>query len=279
VGAAVELLHAFALLHDDVMDRAETRRGEPAAQRKLESLHRSEQWSGDPRWFGTSAAILAGDLTFVWADEMLDRAPLDEATRRRVRDSFTALRTEVMAGQYLDLRLGALPDAGEDDAARVALLKSGRYTVTRPLQLGLALSSATPDACVARALAGYGDALGTAFQLRDDVLALFGDPGITGKDVTADLREGKRTLLVLRALRLADPHGRRVIEAALGNQELTQVDAARCREVVAASGARASVETRIRAEYARALDALESVPDAARHALVELAAVTTDRAR
>jgi isopentenyl-diphosphate delta-isomerase type 1 len=279
VAAAVELLHAFALLHDDVMDRSATRRGQPSAHRTLERMHTSEQWLGDAAWFGTSAAILAGDLTFVWADEMFDRATLVEGAARRARDAFSLLRTEVMAGQYLDLRLGALPHAREADAERVALLKSARYTVTRPLQLGLALAPCDSELRVASALARYGDAVGTAFQLRDDVLGLFGDVAVTGKDPTDDLREGKRTLLFLRARDLTTSAGRRVLDASLGNAHVTDVDVRRCRAIVAESGALASIEARLSAEYARAVDALTAMPQPARAALAELASLAIERDR
>jgi geranylgeranyl diphosphate synthase, type I len=133
VAAAVELLHTFALLHDDVMDRSPIRRGRPSAHRALGDVHDATGLVGDAAWFGLSAAVLAGDLAFVWADGMLDRAGLDADAEARARRVFTTLRVEVMAGQYLDLRLADDPAAHEADAERVALLKSGRYTVTRPL--------------------------------------------------------------------------------------------------------------------------------------------------
>ncbi len=277
IAAAVELLHAFALLHDDVMDRSETRRGNIAAHRSLALLHRREHWRGDADWFGTSAAILAGDLTFVWADQLFDCAPLPRASIDRARATFNTLRAEVMAGQYLDLRLAARPAADEADARRVALLKSGRYTVTRPLEMGRRLAADPVSPGVAPALAAYGDAVGIAFQLRDDVLGLFGDPGRTGKDRDGDLREGKRTLLVLRALRLAGPAARRFLEAALGDPALTTGDAERCREIVAACGALASIETLLGAQYEAALAALAPVPEPARLALEELAALAIRR--
>ena len=170
-----------------------------------------------------------------------------------------------MAGQYLDLRLAARTDATEQDARQVALLKSGRYTVTRPLELGLALAPQPPDARAGRAaLAAYGDAVGIAFQLRDDVLGLFGDPEQTGKGRNDDLREGKRTLLMLRALALTTGADRRFLEAALGNPALTDAEADRGRAIVAGCGALASVETRLRAEHATALAALARVPEPAR---------------
>jgi isopentenyl-diphosphate delta-isomerase type 1 len=276
VGAAIEMLHTFALLHDDVIDRSARRRGQPAAAVALRALHRDRGLSGDGAWFGTSAALLAGDLCFVWADQLLDAAPLPPAALEVGRRVFAALRSEVIGGQYLDLRLAHDPGAGEDAARRVALLKSARYTVTRPLLLGAALAARPGPS---DALTRYGDAVGLAFQMRDDVLGLFGDPAATGKDPGDDLREGKRTLLVLRALRLTDGRDRRVLREALGDADLDAAGARRCRDIVTASGALASIEALIEAERARAVHALTDVPEPARTALAALAATAAQRDR
>ncbi|HEY8547673.1 MAG TPA: isopentenyl-diphosphate Delta-isomerase [Acidimicrobiales bacterium] len=319
--AAVELLHTFALVHDDVMDRSDRRRGQPTAHRSLADRHAGAGLVGDAGWYGVSGALLAGDLAFVWADQLLEatgRPPAPLAAARRV---FTRLRTEVVGGQLLDLRLAHRPlaevasPAGaaalEREVLRVALLKSARYTVTRPLELGLALAGAVVDDPadvpvthldphhdrLRAALRVYGDAVGVAFQMRDDVLGLFGDHEATGKSCLDDLREGKRTLLVLRALRLADDAGRRLLVGALGDPDLDEATAHRCRQVVAASGALASVEALIEAEHDRALRALRSIgppparaadpavppvpagPAEAQDALATLAALATRRDR
>ena len=274
VAAAIEMLHTFALLHDDVMDRAETRRGRPAARRGFAAAYAAERLEGDREWFGTSAAILAGDLAFVWADQLLDAAP--SPCLARVRRIFTTLRVEVMAGQYLDLRLEGATSVHPDEARRVALLKSGRYTVTRPLQLGWALADG-PDGSVARALARYGDAIGLAFQLRDDILGLFGDSALTGKSSCDDLRAGKRTLLMLRALTMASPPQRAVLERSLGDRNLDDLAVERCREIVAESGALASVETLLVAQLAAAIEAVGELPDPTRSALAGLAASAVHR--
>ena len=186
IAAAVELLHAFALLHDDVMDRSETRRGNIAAHRSLTLLHQREHWHGDADWFGTSAAILAGDLTFAWADQLFDCTPLPHASIDRARVTFNTLRAEVMAGQYLDLRLAARPDRrrGRRPSRRIAEIRPLHALPDRWRWAGA--SPADPvSPGVARALAAYGDAVGIAFQLRDDVLGLFGDPGRRARTVTA----------------------------------------------------------------------------------------------
>jgi geranylgeranyl diphosphate synthase type I len=276
--AAVELLHTFALLHDDVMDRSDIRRGRPAAHRSLRSHHRGGVKGAD--WFGVSAAVLAGDLAFVWADAMLDRiddhAP-SAAARRRARELFTLLRSEVIAGQLLDLQVGCSPFAGESDAARIALLKSARYTVTRPLQIGAALAGATSE--VERALASYGDSAGVAFQLRDDVLGMFGESSLTGKGTIDDLREGKRTLLVIRAMELASEAGRAALSRALGDSSVDDRSAQQCRDVIADSGALASVEAAIDTHVDRAVEALDTLDPSTRASLADLAMFVAHRDR
>lgn len=275
--AAVELLHAFALIHDDVMDRSRERRGRPTIHRVMADHHGRAGLRGDAEWFGVGSAVLAGDLVFVWADDLMDRAPLAAVAVQRARRVFTQLRVEVMAGQYLDLRLAGLPDAGEAEAMRVALLKSGRYTVTRPLQLGAAVGGA--DSGLQAVLAAYGDAVGVAFQLRDDILGLFGDPAETGKDAADDLREGKRTPLVLRAFELAAPAGRDVLARALGASGVDDGDLERVRQVVVDSGALTAIEDVVDDRVGQAHTALASVPDPARTALARLVELATRRDR
>lgn len=272
---AVELLHTFALIHDDVMDRSPERRGRPAVHEALACTHVQEGLGGDPGWFGVGGAILAGDLAFVWADHLLDTAALPATVIARARAVFTQLRIEVMAGQYLDLRLTGRESAGESESLRVALLKSGRYTVTRPLQLGATIggSSAPLDA----ALRAYGDSAGLAFQLRDDVLGLFGNPLVTGKGALSDLREGKRTVLMLRALGRARPTERAVLVDALGNPELDESAAARIREIVVDCGALDAVEQLLDQQLATACSSLGPVAPPARAALEELAEFAVHR--
>jgi geranylgeranyl diphosphate synthase type I len=267
--AAVQLLHTFALLHDDVMDRSPERRGRPSAYASLARMHAEEGFNGDPDWFGVGGAILAGDLAFVWADQLFDGAAFPADVLNRARRVFTTLRVEVMAGQYLDLRLAGLPNATQEHALRVALLKSGRYTVTRPLQLGAAIAG--DDQELTAALGRYGDAVGVAFQLRDDVLGLFGDPQSTGKGDLDDLREGKRTVLMLKALQLVGPAERAQLDRVLGDRDLTDTDADRTRQIVVDSGALDEVEKLIAYHREAADAALTGVADQARQPLTDLA--------
>ena len=274
--AAVQLLHTFALLHDDVMDRSPERRGRASAYSSLADMHVRDGLEGDAEWFGIGGAILAGDLAFVWADQMFDETPLPAPVLDRARRVFTTLRVEVMAGQYLDMRLAGLPTASETDALRVALLKSGRYTVTRPLQLGAAIGGGTPE--LDQALGRYGDAVGVAFQLRDDVLGVFGDPESTGKGDLDDLREGKRTVLLLKAMQHASATQREELGRVVGNRDLTSGDADSARAIIVDTGALAEVEELI-ADRRRAADAaLAEVDESARQALADLADLAAYRA-
>lgn len=280
--AAVELLHTFALIHDDVMDRSTTRRGQPTAHVALGALHRTKRWTGDGEWFGTSAAIVAGDLAFVWAQQLFDAAapPLDVAAQ--ARSIFRELQIEVMTGQYLDLCLAkpldgvAATDEGPiEQARRVALLKSGRYTVTRPLQLGATIAGAS-DELLAR-LAAYGDAVGSAFQLRDDVLGLMGEESATGKSTSDDVREGKRTVLMLQALSRATPTEQHVLTSALGNRDIDDAAVDRVRQIVVDTGALDAVEREITSLVEVALRAADRLGPPARHALIHLADLATNR--
>jgi len=267
--AAVELLQAFALIHDDVMDRSARRRGRPAVHVELAAHHGAVGLTGDGSWFGIGAAVLAGDLAFVWADELFDATPVEGADRERGRTVFTELRSELMAGQYLDLLLAASADADPDQARRVALLKAGRYTVTRRLHVGAAIGGGDPSLCAA--LSTFGDAVGVGFQLRDDILGLFGDPKTTGKGVLDDLRQGKRTVLILEALARCRPAQREVLTSALGDADADDATAERVRDIVRGCGALADVERQVRHHFERALQALDAVGEPARPALEQLA--------
>jgi geranylgeranyl diphosphate synthase type I len=274
--AALELVQASALIHDDVMDDSDTRRGAPAVHRRFAGLHQVGGWRGDPDGFGEAAAILLGDLSLVWSDELLHSGGLDAATVTRARPVFDEMRTEVTAGQYLDVLGQATRNTSVDWAETVARYKSAKYTVERPLLFGAALAAAPPELC--RAYAGYGLPLGEAFQLRDDLLGVYGDPARTGKPAGDDLREGKQTYLVAAALEAARPAQRAAIEAGLGRPD-ADVDA--LRKVITETGARERTERRIDELTGAALAALDPVdlPDEPRTVLIELAGAATRRTR
>lgn len=277
VGAAVELVHTFALLHDDVMDRSATRRGQPTAHRDLAAAHVRENRRGDAGWFGVSGAVLAGDLAMTWSDELLETAPVAPERMPEVRHRLQRLRAEVIAGQYLELRLAGDPRPSGDDPLRVALLKSARYTVTRPLQLGAATEG--PGGSWSRPLATYGDATGIAFQLRDDVLGLFGDPARTEKSASDDLREGRWTSLLAGAYDRATSAGGRWLLERLGDRELADEQVEAVRDFVRETGALELVEERLRDHAERARFAVEDLPAELRPALLRLLELAVHRDR
>jgi len=275
--SALELVQASALIHDDVMDGSDTRRGEPSIHRRFADAHTRQHWRGDPGSFGTASAILLGDLCLVWSDELLHGAGLDPASLARVRPTFDLMRTEVTVGQYLDVQTQATGDTSLLRASLIARYKSAKYTVERPMLLGAALADAPPE--LHRAYSAYGLPLGEAFQLRDDILGVFGDPKVTGKPAGDDLREGKRTYLVAAALEKADAPEAALLAGQLGTPDLDADAVARLRDVIVASGALTRTEQRIDELTATAMDALATagVEAEAFAVLSDLAQVATRR--
>ena len=262
--AALELVQASALIHDDLMDRSDTRRGEPAIHRRFETQHTVAGWRGGSAAFGDSAAVLVGDLVLVWSDELLHASGVEPADLARARVVFDDMRTEVTVGQYLDVLTQATGDTSVERAGKVARYKSAKYTVERPLLLGAALAGATP--ALAASYSAFGLPLGEAFQLRDDVLGVFGDPERTGKPAGDDLREGKRTYLVASAFAALDEPARSELDAGLGDQSLDDDAVARLRTLIHGSGALDRTEERITALTGAALTALAAAdidPEAA----------------
>lgn len=250
-GAALELLHTFALVHDDVMDGSKRRRGLPAIHEHFIDRHGAAGWRGDARRFGEGAAILVGDFAFVYADQLFRGAPLV------AREVFDELRVELCVGQYLDLVGTASASSDATQASRIARYKSGKYTVERPLHLGAALAGRLDE--LAEALSAVGLPLGEAFQLRDDLLGVFGDASVTGKPVGDDLREGKLTPLVAFAARRADAEGARLLSA-LGRADLGEAEVVALQGFLVECGACDEVERAIEQLVEQALTALASAP-------------------
>ena len=275
--SCLELLQACALVHDDVMDGSDTRRGRPAMHRHFASLHRAASWSGNSEGFGMSAAILLGDLCLIWADEMLNTSGVPTVALLRAQPVYDEMRVELMAGQYLDLLEQAVGGGTVDSALRVARYKSAKYTVEKPLHLGAVLAGCGPE--VLAGLSGYGLPLGEAFQLRDDVLGVFGDPSQTGKPAGDDLREGKRTALIAMALQTATARQHDLIRRHLGDPHLAEDGVAALREIIEETGALDRVEALITELMASSLQALAAVPitDKARLTLEQLATAATAR--
>jgi geranylgeranyl diphosphate synthase, type I len=274
--AALELLHASALVHDDYMDASDTRRGRPATHRGFADEHRRDGWRGDPEQYGASAAILLGDLLLSWSDELLRRCglPLDRVVA--ALDVFDRCRSEVITGQFLDVSVQARGVADVDAAMTVLRYKSAKYSIERPLHIGATLAGG--DGRQLAQLSAFGLPLGEAFQLRDDLLGVYGDPAATGKPAGDDLIEGKRTVLVALALDGAPAADAGRLDAALGS-DLDEARVAELRRIIDDSGAHAQVESVITELAARATTALRAadVDEQARGVLLELAAAATDR--
>jgi geranylgeranyl diphosphate synthase type I len=286
VGAALELIQACALIHDDVIDRSDSRRGRPSTHRAVAKEHADAGLTGDSEHFGVSAAVLLGDLALAWADDLYTTGAAELGAVGRSLPVWRAMRTEVLSGQLLDLVTTAAvttdPMTQAADAMRVNRFKTAAYTVERPLHLGAALAGASAETVAA--LRSYGADIGVAFQLRDDLLGVYGDPAVTGKPAGDDLLEGKRTLLLAtaRAALAGDPQPLAELDAGVGS---AGADPARLAEIIAGTGAPDVLEARIDELVGTGLAALDGtdaagrpvIGDAARERLVELAHAATAR--
>lgn len=285
--ASLELFQAAALIHDDLMDGSDLRRGMPAVHRRFAAVHTDQGWQGDGDRFGLAGAVLAGDMCLVWTDEMFADSGLSVPQLAAGRVMFNRMRTELLGGQYLDVLTQAAPDldpqAAIDRARQVIRYKSAKYTVEHPLLIGAALAGAAP--ALLDVYSEYGLALGEAFQLRDDVLGVFGDPDETGKPAGDDLREGKRTVLVGLTLQRATPVQAEVVRGLLGDPRLSPEGVATLRAVMSDTGAVDAVEQMISDLAERAETALAGaetrgaeVAEPARSVLSNLVVAATARA-
>ena len=262
-GAALELFQAAALIHDDIIDRSDTRRGGPSVHRRFSQLHERSGWKLDGERFGHAAAILTGDLCLSFSEEMFAAIGEGAVSGCRARDVFNIMRAEVMAGQYLDILeevAGPTKPAATavERASAIIRYKSAKYSSEHPLVLGGALAGA--DDALLAGYSAFALPLGEAFQLRDDVLGVFGDPAETGKPAGDDLREGKRTVLVGLTLTAANDGDASFVHENLGRQELTEEQIARIRAVMVGSGALEATESMISTLSDSAFTALETLP-------------------
>jgi geranylgeranyl diphosphate synthase type I len=262
LAASVELFHTFALIHDDIMDNADSRRGEPTAHVSLNS---------------TDAAIILGDLTMVWSEELLHNNALSVEQLQRIRPWLSALRAEVMLGQYLDLYYSGRAVDSQQAAFTIARYKTAKYTMERPLQLGVALAGGSDE--LLATCSAFAIPIGEAFQFQDDILGVFGDPTVTGKSNLDDLREGKCTTLVSYALRHGTSSQRVLLDKIIGNPEMTEVQAQIVREILASTGARDAVEKLIDHRLESALLVLNAadIADDAKELLRQVAIQATKR--
>lgn len=247
VACALELVQTCALVHDDVMDGSALRRGRPAVHTDFAAQYAIAPASALGVPFGKAAAVLTGDLALAWADDAIADTVLAADVQVRVRQVWRDLRTEMVGGQYLDLHGQITDSRSMARALRVACLKSALYTVERPLALGAALAGA--DQATVRTLCAAGRCAGIAFQLRDDLLSVFGDPEYTGKPAGEDVRQGKLTYLVAVARARADAEGDSaalsLLDEALGDASLSESGLASVRSALVATGAVETVEKKI----------------------------------
>lgn len=243
--SSLEFIQSCALIHDDIVDASDTRRGNPTVHRAVEAKHRELGWTGSSEDFGRAAAILIGDMSLVWAEDMFLDSGISQAAIQRAREPWREMRTEVIGGQLLDVSLEAAAIESVELSDSVNRFKTAAYTIERPLHLGAAIAGA-PQSLI-EAFRGYGRDIGTAFQLRDDQLGVFGDPKITGKPAGDDLREGKRTVLMAIALQRADEQDPAAAQFLRENLGATADPAvlSKMAQMIEDSGAPAEIELRI----------------------------------
>ena len=286
VASALEIFHAAALVHDDIMDKSDTRRGAPSAHRRFEKLHRDSGWAGTSEDFGTSSALLFGDLLLAFSDELFSTGIAAETNRPAVRSSrieFDRMRIDVTAGQYLDIvEERAWPVIDKLDALtraqRVVVYKSAKYSIEAPLVIGAALGGATAEQL--ESLRAIGLPLGIAFQLRDDLLGVFGDPAVTGKPAGDDLREGKRTVLIALAQQELPATAIRLMDELLGDSDLDESQISMLQATLTNTGAVDKLEEVIEQQVVLAQKAIASAgfSELATQGLTQLAALVSQRA-
>jgi geranylgeranyl diphosphate synthase type I len=242
--SSLELLHTFAILHDDVMDESPVRRGITSTHRRAAEEHRALGSPRDSERHGIAMAVLAGDLALVMSDLMLAGSGFEARRMLEAAAPLGRMRLDAIAGQYLDLTHSGGASGDQEVAARIAELKTGSYSVRGPLLMGATLGGGSERAKAA--LAGYAEPLGRAFQYADDIVGLLADPSASGKDVENDLRQGRPTSLIARALAVAPPGGRETINSIWGKPDATSDEISRLRLAVKRSGAVASLAGSIR---------------------------------
>ena len=277
--ASLELLQACALIHDDLMDGSDTRRNKPSIHKRFEALHRENSLQGNATQFGLSSAVLLGDLALIWSDAMLNQSYLGDDVHRKVFAVHDEMRIELMAGQYLDVFEQTQSTKSVARALKIARYKSGKYSIERPLHFGAAM--AHHEGRIESDYSAYGLPLGEAFQLRDDLLGVFGDPSLTGKPAGDDLREGKRTALIALASERGTQIQQRTLENLLGKPEISPHEISELQTLISETGADSEIEKMISSLTEQALGALQS-PEITEHGkslLIDLAVIATQRSK
>jgi geranylgeranyl diphosphate synthase type I len=285
ITAALEMFHAAALVHDDLLDQSDTRRGKPSVHKRFETLHGNSGWAGSAERFGVAGSVLVGDLMLGWSSEIFGNALLqapEPSAESACRVEFSKMRVEVMAGQYLDvLEENAANTRPVDEAVgranRVILYKTAKYSIEAPLLIGASFAGASPS--LLRGLSAFGIPLGMAFQLRDDILGVFGDPAVTGKPAGDDLREGKRTVLVALTRESLTSSVGAIFDEMLSSRSLTGEQIAFLQQTIVGSGALAKTERMIEELADESLNALESldIDERAKNELRDLAMKVINR--
>lgn len=231
---SVELLHVFALIHDDIIDKSDLRRGAPTTHKAFEKSHQKRKLVGDSKDYGLSAAILAGDLAFSFAEDVLTTAPFPQERVRRARLFFDQMKEQVIYGEYLDVLGGYKRKLSEDEVLQILEFKTAKYTVERPLQIGAILAGA--DVKLIDTFSRYGIPFGQAFQLQDDIVGTFGSEKEIGKPNDSDIKEGKKTVLLSRSYEQAGPTEKKLLDKWVGNKEATKTDIDKVREIMLSTG-------------------------------------------
>lgn len=274
---SLELLQACALIHDDMMDGSDSRRGAPSIHRRFEGNHREHDGVGDSERFGSAAALLLGDLALVLATQALNSSGISNAQLRAAHSIFDVMKVELMAGQYLDIHAGSREAVSLEDALKIATYKSGKYTIERPLHFGGALAGADPQ--LLDCYTSYGIPLGIAFQLRDDLLGVFGDAAVTGKPAGDDLLEGKRTALISYAVENFSTAQSAEFHSHFGRREASVAQINRMREMITETGAVDYIENIITERTSLALAAAQDqrIAPSGRELMTDLAIKATQR--
>jgi geranylgeranyl diphosphate synthase type I len=276
--SSLELLQGCALIHDDLMDGSDTRRGKPSIHRHFESIHVQDELEGFAPAYGLASAVLLGDLALVWSNQLLNTSGISNDELHRVLPIFDEMRVELMAGQFLDIHEQTQKETDLSRSMKIARYKSGKYTIERPLHMGAALAG-QPSPALLGALSDYGLPLGEAFQFRDDLLGVFGDPSVTGKPAGDDLREGKRTVLIAMTDTKSTDSMKAESRKYFGRSDIGDKGVAILQEMIVSTGAKAQLETMIDNLTSKALKAIENpaIDNSGRDLLNELALIATKR--
>ncbi|OGY25176.1 MAG: hypothetical protein A2Z11_00045 [Candidatus Woykebacteria bacterium RBG_16_43_9] len=233
--AALELLHAFALIHDDIIDKADLRRGEPSVHKAFEYFHKNRKFKGSSQKFGIDTAILVGDLALSFADELLNTAPFPSERIRRAKSYYDLMKKQVLYGEYLDVLVPVKGQVTEEDILKILEYKTAKYTIERPLHIGAVLAGAEEEDLIV--YSSYGVPLGQAFQMQDDVMGTFGSEEKIGKPTDSDIKEGKQTMLVVKAYEFSSSSDRKVLNRVIGNNKATNEEIEEAREIIRQCGA------------------------------------------